>query len=78
MIKISMTEAKANFSRYIESVERGETVTICRGNVPVAVIHPVPEPPRGRRPVGIDRGMEIPSSFFDPLPEDLLAAFNQS
>ena len=27
------------------------------------------------RPVGIDRGMTIPDSFFDPLPDDLLDAF---
>ena len=33
------------------------------------------------RPVGIDRGLTIPLSFFDPLPDDLLNAFcgdNQS
>ena len=27
------------------------------------------------RPVGIDRGLTIPLSFFDPLPDDLLNAF---
>ena len=27
------------------------------------------------RPVGIDRGLTIPLSFFDPLPDDLLDAF---
>ena len=75
MIKINIAEAKAHFSRYIESVERGETITVCRRNVPVAELRPIPRPPRGMRPVGIDRGMEIPASFFDPLPEDLLAAF---
>lgn len=24
------------------------------------------------RPVGIDRGMTLPKSFFEPLPDDLL------
>lgn len=75
MIKINIAEAKAHFSRYIETVERGETVTVCRRNVPVAEIRPVSRPPRGKRRVGIDRGMEIPDSFFEPLPDDLLAAF---
>ena len=75
MIKINIAEARAHFSRYIESVERGETVTVCRRNVPVAEIRPLPQPLRDLRPVGIDRGMEVPASFFEPLPDDLLAAF---
>ena len=75
MIRINIAEAKAHFSRYIESVERGETVTVCRRNVPVAEIRPLPQVLRNRRPVGIDRGMKVPASFFEPLPEDVLAAF---
>ena len=27
------------------------------------------------RPVGIDRGMTTPAAFLEPLPDDLLAAF---
>lgn len=75
MIKINIAEAKAHFSRYIEVVERGETVTVCRRNVPVAEIRPLPQPLRDLRPVGIDRGMEVPASFFEPLPDDVLTAF---
>ena len=75
VIRINITEAKARFSRYIEAVERGGTVIVCRRNVRVAEIRPLPQPLRDRRPVGIDRGMEVPASFFEPLPEDLLAAF---
>ena len=75
MIKINIAEAKAHFSRYIETVERGETVTVCRRNVPVAEIRPLPQPLRDLRPVGIDRGMEVPASFFEPLPDELFAAF---
>lgn len=75
MIMINIAEAKAHFSRYIETVEKGETVTVCRRNVPVAEIRPLPRVLRNKRPVGIDRGMEVPASFFDPLPGDLLAAF---
>ncbi len=75
MIKINIAEAKANFSRHIESVERGETITVCRRNVPVAEIRALPRPLREKRRVGIDRGMAIPASFFEPLPDSLLAAF---
>ena len=74
VIRINIAEAKAHFSRYIEAVERGETVIVCRRNVPVAEIRPLLQVSR-QRPVGIDRGMQVPASFFDPLPDDLIAAF---
>ena len=75
MIKINIAEAKAHFSSYIETVEKGETVTVCRRNVPVAEIRPLPRVLQDKRPVGIDLGMEVPATFFEPLPDDLLAAF---
>ena len=75
MIQINIAEAKAHFSRYVERVEKGETVVVCRRNVPVAEIRPLPQAPRQERPVGIDRGMTVPASFFEPLPEALLDAF---
>ena len=75
MIKVNISDAKAHFSRYLESVESGETILVCRRNVPVAELRPVPKRPARTRPVGIDRGMVIPASFFEPLPDDLLDAF---
>ena len=75
MIRVNVAEAKAHLSRYLESVERGETVVLCRRNVPIAEIRAIPRPARELRPVGIDRGMTLPAAFFEPLPDDLLAAF---
>lgn len=75
MIRVNVAEAKAHLSRYLESVERGETVVLCRRNVPIAEIRALPRPTRVPRPVGIDRGMTIPAAFFEPLSDDLLAAF---
>ncbi|MBX3027296.1 type II toxin-antitoxin system prevent-host-death family antitoxin [bacterium] len=75
MIRVNIAEVKANLSAYIERVEAGETIVLCRRNVPVAEIRPVPKPPEKPRPVGIDRGMVVPSSFFEPLPDALLDAF---
>ena len=72
MIKVNITEAKNHFSHYIDSVEQGETIVVCRRNVPIAEIRPVAQSPAELRPVGIDRGMVLPQSFFEPLPEDLL------
>lgn len=75
MLKVNIAEAKARLSMYVESVERGETVVLCRRNVPVAEIRPIARLPRKERPVGIDRGMRVPDSFFEPLPDEILRAF---
>ena len=75
MYKVNISDAKAHFSRHLERVESGETVLVCRRNVPIAELRPVPRSPSQPRPVGIDRGMVIPDSFFEPLPDDLLDAF---
>ena len=75
MNQINIAEAKARLSYYLDRVSKGETVLICRRNVPIAELRAIPVPLRQPRPVGIDRGMTIPDSFFDPLPDDLLDAF---
>ncbi|WP_428276453.1 type II toxin-antitoxin system Phd/YefM family antitoxin [Candidatus Palauibacter sp.] len=75
MIKVNIAEARAGLSRYLARVERGETVTLCRRNVPIAEIRPLRAAPEEKRPIGIDRGMRVPASFFEPLPDELLRAF---
>ena len=75
MIRVNIADAKTHLSRSLDKVEGGETILVCRRNVPDAEIRPVPRPPAEPRPVGIDRGMTIPSDFFEPLPDDLLDAF---
>ncbi len=75
MIRVNLTEVRAHLSRYLKRVEQGETVILCRRNVPVAEIRALPRRALQPRPVGIDRGMTIPAAFFEPLPDDLLAAF---
>ena len=75
MIKVNLAAAKARLSHYLASVERGETVILCRRNVPVAEIRPLPRPLTQPRPIGTDPDLVVPDSFFDPLPEDLLGAF---
>ena len=75
MYKVNISDAKAHFSRHLERVESGETVLVCRRNVPIAELRPVRKPPARPRPVGLDRGMVVPASFFEPLPDDLLDAF---
>ncbi len=79
MISINTHEAKAKLSEYLAAVEAGEVVQICRRNVPIAQLVPLPKPSMEPRPVGLgpcEEGYEIPASFFEPLPDELLKAFN--
>lgn len=78
MIKVNIADVKAHLSRYLAAVEAGDTIVICRRNVPIAEIRPLARLPEAQRPVGIDRGMTVPASFFEPLPDDLLDAFESA
>lgn len=76
MIKLNVHEAKTHLSRYLARLEAGETILLCRRNEPIAEIRPLPSPRRESRPVGLAKDQfTVPASFFDPLPEDELAAF---
>ena len=52
MKQIDVAEAKARLSYYLDRVSRGETVVICRRNVPIAELRRIPAPLRQPRPVG--------------------------
>lgn len=77
MIRLNIHEAKTHLSRHLATLEEeGETILLCRRNVPVAEIRPLPSRRAAPRPVGLAKGtVEVPSDFFEPLPEELLAAF---
>ena len=75
MIKVDLADAESRLSEYLDRVERGEIVILCRRNVPVAEIRPLPRPLTEPRPIGTDPDLVIPDSFFDPLPDDVLDAF---
>lgn len=76
MIEIDIHQAQADLPRYLDEVVAGQVVYICRKGVPVAELRAIPLPAKEPRPLGLARGMvEIHPSFFDPLPDDLLDAF---
>lgn len=70
MNRINVSEARARPSHYLARVEGGETFVVCRRGAPIAEIRPLHKRPRELRRVGIDRGMQVPASFFEPLPGD--------
>ncbi len=80
-LKIDLADAKAKLSQLIDSLLSGEqeVVVVCRRNVPVAELRPIRRTRGQPRPFGFARGeFEIPDSFFDPLPNWMLDAFNGS
>jgi len=77
MIKVNVYEAKKHLSRYLARVQRGERIVLCKRNVPIAELRPLPPVRREPRPIGLARGaFSVPASFFEPLPEALLEAFD--
>ncbi|MBI5854703.1 MAG: type II toxin-antitoxin system Phd/YefM family antitoxin [Nitrospirae bacterium] len=75
MIRINIHEAKTHLSRYLAKLQKGETILVCRRNQPIAEIRPLPPAGRKRRLGGAKGLISIPPAFFEPLPENLLAAF---
>ena len=42
---VNLQDAKTQFSRYIDRVEQGEVVIVCRHNKPVAELRPIAKKP---------------------------------
>jgi len=78
MIKLNVHEIKRHFSKFLELVEEGETVVVCKRNVPVAEIRRISKQD-GRVPVlGSARGtFEIPSDFDASLSDEELALWEE-
>ena len=75
MKKVNIFEAKARLSECVDAVQRGEQVVICRRNRPVAELRAIGSARTTPRPIGGANGLEIPSAFFEPLPDDTVAGF---
>lgn len=74
MVTVGVHEAKTTLSRLLRRASAGEDVVITRDGEPVARLVPVERP--GRRMLGQDVGLfEYPEDFNDPLPAELLGAF---
>ena len=77
MIRLNIHEAKTHLSRYLEDLANGEVILLCKRNIPVAEIRGIQHRAKKQpRPIGMARGeFAVPETFFDPLPEETLAAF---
>ena len=70
---VNIHEAKTHFSKLLERVALGEEIIIARAGEPIARLSPLTQK-RARVPGGAE-GLDVPESFFDPLPDDILKAF---
>lgn len=74
---VTVKEAQANLSKHIADLKPGDRIILCCGNEPVAEMLPLADRSNEPRPVGLGKGLaEVPDSFFDPLPDDILNEFD--
>ena len=76
VVRLNMHEAKTHLSRYVAKLKSGDRIVLCRRNREIAEIRPIVEPSDEPRPIGLGKGLaEIPDSFFEPLPDEILDRF---
>jgi prevent-host-death family protein len=77
MIKLNIHEAKTHLSHYLDEVQKGEKILLCKRNHPIAEIRPIPSRQRDRRPIGLAKGkFHVPDTFFEELPDESVALFD--
>jgi len=73
---VTVHEAKTQLSKLMAEVEDGGEVVIARGKIPAVRL--VPVTPVSRRRFGALKGLvAIDDRFFEPLPDDELAAWGE-
>jgi prevent-host-death family protein len=71
---INVHEAKTHLSRILDRVHRGEEIVLAKAGKPYVKLVPV-RPGKRRRP-GLLKG-RVTAAFFEPLPEEELAAWER-
>ena len=55
MIRLNIREVKKHLSKYLDRLAKGETILLCKRNVPVAEIRGIPPARKAKRPEGVLR-----------------------
>lgn len=72
---VNIHAAKTQLSQLLVQVQEGEEIIIAKAGRPIAKLIPFHSTP-AREP-GLWKEVSIPPSFFDPLPDEELAAWEQ-
>jgi antitoxin (DNA-binding transcriptional repressor) of toxin-antitoxin stability system len=76
MIVVNIHEVKARLSEYLDAVSKGERVLICKRNQPIAELRAVDQKRTEPRQIGGGPfHFDVPRSFFEPMPDEVLDAF---
>jgi antitoxin (DNA-binding transcriptional repressor) of toxin-antitoxin stability system len=76
MSRLNIYDLKTHLSKHLERVQAGETILVCKRNIPIAELRPISPRRREPRPIGLAKGwFVIPDSFYEPLDEETIAAF---
>ena len=80
MIRVNIQEAKTHLSRYVDRVEQGDVIIVCRHNQPVAELRAVEAAPeRPARVAGLLKGrIHWELDAFAPMTDEELAEFDSS
>jgi prevent-host-death family protein len=78
MIRVNIQEAKTHLSRYLDRVEQGDVVVVCRHNQPVAELRAIEAPlVRSARVAGLLKGqIHWEPDAFAPMTVEELAEFD--
>lgn len=75
-VHLNIHDAKTHLSRYLNELGRDDRIVICRRNQPIAEIRLLPQVEEQPRRLGLAKGdFVVDEPFFEPLPEETLAAF---
>lgn len=75
MIKLNIHQAKTHLSRYLADLKEGDVILLCKRNMPIAEVRLLPATPAVRS-IGLAKNhFQVPPSFFEPLPDDVLVSF---
>jgi antitoxin (DNA-binding transcriptional repressor) of toxin-antitoxin stability system len=74
-MKATLDQVENAAAEYFHRVIDGETIVVYQGEIPIAEIRPMTET-ETLRPVGRAAGkFVVPDDFDDPLPDEILDAF---
>lgn len=74
--RLNMHDAKTHLSRHLSGMKADDRLIICNRHRPVAEVRLVAPSQSRQRRIGVAKGeFRVPSAFFEPLPEAVIAAF---
>ena len=73
---VNVHQAKTNFSKLLELAHSGQEIILAKSGKPYALLTPLPPEQIQRKPGRLPG--KVPDSFFDPLPEEEIAAWERA